>query len=72
MKSLEEVKSSDRKTNILMYIIEKAETVKGSDLMDLDCNIIHIMIVLSNIDYEFLCKYPLGQLNQDLNDVRKM
>lgn len=37
VKSLDEIKSSDKKLNLMMYIIEKAESTLKKDLINHEC-----------------------------------
>lgn len=43
MSQLDDVKSGDSKSNLLMYIIEKSETELGRELYVKECNIIFCM-----------------------------
>ncbi|CAD8139672.1 unnamed protein product [Paramecium octaurelia] len=64
MSQLDDVKSNDNKTNLLIVIILQIETDLGYSLYDQD--------FLAKIDYDFLCKTSISSLSQDINELKRM
>ena len=62
LEKISEVKSTDNKKNLLMYIVDKAEQDKKKELVDPNENL---------EDYDLLSKTPISQLLTDLADIRK-
>lgn len=62
LEKVSEVKTTDNKKNLLMYVIMKAETDKQKELVDPNENL---------DDLELLAKTPISQLSTDLGDLRK-
>ncbi|CAD8063467.1 unnamed protein product [Paramecium primaurelia] len=62
MEKLADVKSTDNKINLLMFIIQKAEEDLQQELVLVDENI---------DDIELAAKTPLNQLNADLSELKK-
>lgn len=60
---MDDVKSNDNKTNLLIVILEKVEREIGC-LYDEE--------FLAKIDYEFLCKISISTIGSDLNELKRM
>ncbi|CAD8146639.1 unnamed protein product [Paramecium pentaurelia] len=64
MSQLDDVKSNDNKTNLLIVIILHIEADIGYSLYDQE--------FLAKIDYDFLCKTSISSLTQDINELKRM
>lgn len=71
IEKLSEVKTTDNKKNLLMYIVQTVEKANEKDIVDPNENLEDIELLGNYNKLSLIVKTPLSQLTIDLTELKK-